>query len=202
MAIADINLAIDLRPFSKRNIWPTASGDLAVRPGLRQILTATALLGSARNIVGGFSVPNSYTGEVWHYIFHSSPTGPADLQLRIVDENGTAWQDFSLSSDIVPRVITHAVVEGEIIIASPDFPTLWGLVGSSVTWATKVASDNPSTTAINVPQGICTAWNNRVVIADGRSLFFSDPVAATGGKPAHVCRGESESTSRACVRHP
>lgn len=183
MAIADINLAIDLRPFSKRNIWPTASGDLAVRPGLRKVLTPTTLLGIARVIVGGFSVPNSYAGEVWHYIFHVATSGTKDLKLTIVDENATIFQEFSIASDVIPRVITHAVVEGEIVIASPDFPTLWGLVGSSVTLATKVASDNPSTTAIDIPRGICTAWNNRVVIADGTSLFFSDPVAATGGSP-------------------
>lgn len=103
------------------------------------------------------------------------------LRLKILDEDFNVFQLFRMNANVDPRVITHAVVEGEIIISSPDFDTLWGLVGSGVIFAKAVASDNPSTTAIPVPRGICTPWCNRVVIADGASLFISDPVSATGG---------------------
>lgn len=173
--------SVDVRSWAKRNMWPAPGGGLAVRPGLRRIATPSA----SRKYVGGFSVLNSYTGEVWHYLFDVVTTAGASLALRlhIVDENFAIFQTFTIGADVDPRVITHAVVEGEIIISGPDFPTLWGLVGSGVVLATKVDSDNPSTTALEVPRGICSTWCNRVVIADGPALFVSDPVAVTGGSP-------------------
>lgn len=167
----------DARQWSKLNMWRLPSQELCVRPGLRRIFTPSA----GRVLVGGFSVSNQFTGEQWHYVFDAVIAGTKALRLLIMDEDFQVFESLQINADMIPRVITHAVVEGQIIIASPDFPTLWGLVGSGVRRAVKVASDNPSTTAINVPRGICSAWCNRVVIADGNSLFFSDPVAATGG---------------------
>ena len=57
------------------------------------------------------------------------------------------------------------------------------MVGSGAYLAEKVDSVNPGTTAIDVPRGIVTAWNNRFVIANGQSIFFSDLIAETGGDP-------------------
>ena len=163
--------------WSKLNIYPLQSGEYAARPGLRRIHTPDA----GRKFVGGFSVMNSYTGEVWHYLFDVVSASTSGLRLRIVDDDFVTWQEFLLGVNVDPRAITHAIVEGEIIISSPDFDTLWGLIGSGIIYAKKVASDNPATTAIDIPRGICTSWCNRVVIANGASLFFSDPISATGG---------------------
>lgn len=163
--------------WSKLNIYPLQSGEFAARPGLRRIHTPDA----GRKFVGGFSVMNPYTGEVWHYLFDVVSASTSGLRLRIVDDDFVTWQEFLLGVNVDPRAITHAVVEGEIIISSPDFDTLWGLIGSGIIYAKKVASDNPATTAIDVPRGICTPWCNRVVIANGASLFISDPISATGG---------------------
>lgn len=163
--------------WSKLNIYPLQSGEFAARPGLRRIFTPSA----GRKLVGGFSVQNPYTGEVWHYLFDIASATTSDLRLHIVDDDFVTFQTFLLGVNVDPRVITHAVVEGEIIISSPDFDTVWGLVGSGVIFAKKVDSDNPATTAISVPRGICTSWCNRVVIANGASLFVSDPISATGG---------------------
>lgn len=163
--------------WSKLNVYPLQSGELAARPGLRRVQDPD----TGRKFVGGFSVLNPYTSEVWHYLFDVISATTTSLRLRIVDEDFVTWQEFLLGVNVDPRVITHAVVEGELVITSPDFDTLWGLVGSGITYAKKVASDNPATTAIDVPRGICTSWCNRVVIANGASLFISDPVSATGG---------------------
>jgi hypothetical protein len=171
--------AIDVDGLSKANLWPLPSGELAVRPGLRRVQSPDG----SRIFVGGFSVLNPFTGECWSYVFDatSSTSTPRDLRLRIYDEDWQIFQALSLGVNVVPRVITHAVVEGQILIASPDFPTLWGLVGSSIILAIKQPSDNPSTTALDIPRGIVTTFGNRAVLADGPSLYFSDPVAATGG---------------------
>lgn len=168
---------VDATGFWKVNAWRLPSLELCTRPGLRRIYTPD----SGKILVGGFSVSNEFTGEVMHYVFDVSDTGSKALRLQILTEDFETFQILALNADVLPRVITYAVVQGQIIIASPDFPTLWGLVGSAMRIAIKVESDNPSTTAIDVPRGICTAWCNRVVIASGNSLFVSDPIAATGG---------------------
>lgn len=170
--------AVDARPWAKVNLWRHASGELCVRPGLRQLYAPA----SSRVIVGGFSVLNSYTPEVWHYIFDVADSGVLDLRLRVLDETFQTVQVVLVNANVIPRVITSAVVEGQHLITSPDFPSLFGMVGiGGYRVAESVASTNPGTTAISVPRGICTVWCNRVVIADGRSMFISDPVAATGG---------------------
>lgn len=170
---------LDLTKWSKVNTWPLPSGEMAVRPGVRKIYAVDA----GRELVAGFSVPNPYANDLWHYVFDVATTGRLDLKLRVLDEDFEVVQILSVNSDIKPRVITWAEVEGQLMIGGPDIPTLWGLVGSMVRIATKVASDNPSTTALVVPRGILCRWSNRIVIADGRSLFISDPVAASGGSP-------------------
>jgi hypothetical protein len=170
-------MKLDARTWHTVNVWRLPSGEPCVRPGLRRLYTPEA----GRELVGGFSVHNSYVDEVWHYVFDVADSGSLDLRLRILDGEMETFQVFPIASDMRPRIITHAVVEGQILICSPDFPTIFGLVGSGVRFADAVASTNPATTAIPVPRGICTQWANRVVVALGRSLFISDPVAATGG---------------------
>lgn len=170
---------VDARNWNRTDMWRLPSLEPCVRPGLRRIYTPD----SGRLLVGGFSVQNEFTEETWHYVFDVSSTvgANADLRLQILTEDFQVFQIFSMNTNVVPRVVTHAVVQGQIIISSPDFATVWGLVGSSVRFAVKQPSVNPSTTAIDVPNGVCTAWCNRVVIANGNSLFISDPIASTGG---------------------
>jgi hypothetical protein len=168
---------VDARTWSKANLWRHPSGELCVRPGLRRIYTPE----SGRKLVGGFSVPNSYTQEVWHYVFDVATTGALSLKLRVLDETFQTVQVLATNVDVIPRVITHAVVEGMGLICSPDLPTLFFVVGSGTIFADAVDSDVSTSSVLPVPRGICTAWCNRVVVCDGRSMFVSDPVAATGG---------------------
>jgi hypothetical protein len=170
---------VDLRTFSKRNLWLLPSGQVAVRPGLRLLKAAE----SSRKIVGGFSVQNPYTGEVWHYIADVATTGPKACVIRIYDEAWINIQAFATGVDAEPSVLTHAVVLDQVMICAPELPTMWGLLGSGITLAVKEDSDNPTTTAIDVPRGMCVAWTNRCVIANGPDLYISDPVAVTGGSP-------------------
>lgn len=170
---------IDIKPWGKLNMKTLPSGELAVRPGMRRVLSPA----NGRIFCGGFSVLNQFTGECWSYVFDctSSVSTNRDLRLRIYDEDWQIFQSLSLNVNADPRTITHCVVQGQLLIGGPDIPTLFGLVGSMVIRAVKVASANPSTTAIDIPRGIVCSFGNRAVIADGANLFFSDPVSVTGG---------------------
>ncbi len=175
--------AMDASKWTKLNMWRLSSMEMCTRPGFRTIFTSSQLppFISPPEIVAGFTAQNPFTGEFWHYILAADAIDFKNLTLFILDDNFQIFQQFAIKSDVIPGVVTFAVVQGYIVIASPDFPTVWGLIGSGVRYAEKVASDNPSTTAINVPRGICTAWCNRIVIANGNNIFVSDPIAATGG---------------------
>ena len=166
----------DLRSFGKRNVWRLPTGELANRPGLRRIATPTA----GRRWVGGKSVQNPWTLEVWHYVADVDTNG-RDLTVRILDEDFVEFQAIVTGVDVIPRGFSVVVVDQEVFVCSPDMPTLYGLVGSGLIVAVKVASDNPNTTAIAIPRGIACSVANRAIIADGSSLFISDPVAVTGG---------------------
>lgn len=169
-------MTIDARAWSKRNIARRASGEVAVRPGLRRMATPTA----GRRWVGGFSVVSPWSLEVWHYVADVDTAG-AGLIVRILDEDFVQWQAFTTGVDAIPRGFSHAVVEGELLIGSPDMPTLYGLVGSGIGLAAKVASVNPSTTALAIPRGVVTHWNNRAVLCDGANMYVSDGVSITTG---------------------
>ena len=167
---------LDLKAFGKRNVWRLPTGETAVRPGLRRIATPTA----GRRWVGGKSVQNPWTLEVWHYVADVDTNG-RDLTVRILDEDFVEFQAIATGVDAIPRGFSVVVVDQEVLVCSPDMPTLYGLVGSGLIVAVKVASDNPGTTAIPIPRGIGCSVANRAIIADGASIFVSDPAAVTGG---------------------
>lgn len=166
---------IDVRPWTKRNVWRRPTGDLCARPGLRRLSTL-----SGRRTVAGHSVANPWTFEVWHYVADVDADG-RDLTVRIYDEDFVEWQAFKTGVDGIPRGFSVAVVDQEVLVCSPDMPTLYGLVGSGLILATKVDSDNPNTTALPIPRGVAATICNRAVIADGSTLYISDPTAITGG---------------------
>lgn len=169
-------MIVDLRPFGKRNVWRLPTGELAVRPGLRLMAEPEG----GRRWVGGKSVQNPWTYEVWHYIADVTDAGE-DLVVRIFDDNFVEFQSFKTGVDAVPRGFSVVVVDQEVLVCSPDMPTLWGLVGSGLVFAEKVESTNPGTTAIDIPRGIGVSVGNRAVIADGQTIYISDPTAVTGG---------------------
>jgi len=161
-----------------RNIWPLASGEVAVRPGLRKVFTPSG----GNVVVGGFSIENPLTLDVWHYIAQRTTTTGDTVKIYVYDEEFTELIVYDTGADAWPRVITHGVTNNEVFIASPDFPTVWGLVGSGLVRATKIESDSGQS-VINVPRGVCAAWASRAVIAEGNAVYFSDPVVVQGGSP-------------------
>jgi hypothetical protein len=160
---------IDTSRFDLRNMWTLPGGELCVRPGLVNFRAAV----SNEEIVAGFSVRGQYADRINHYlvIFDTSTSNNHHTKIVVFDEEFQQLQSLPVSNT-KPRVVTHAVVTGELIISSPDFPTVSGYTGGGITVAEKVSIADRAT--INIPQGICASWNGRCVIADGERLFISD----------------------------
>lgn len=157
--------------FNLRNAWPSGSGEIAVREAFAPTDTTGTL--ETADTWAGFSVKCPRTNVVFHYIV-SDQGG----NFNIFDENIISIQRKALTGSVPKRVaLCYAIVEDEIIVTSPYFPTLWGLLGNGLIQAVKVASVNPNTTAIDIPKGISVGWAGRAVISDGEALYFSDALA-------------------------
>lgn len=167
-------LTVDLSPWAKKNMALSPEGDLQVRPGAHRVFDFGAL-----DVVGGFSIFDQRTQSSWHYVFYLDG---GVLYLRIYDENWGVIQRLEIPADRRPRDITHAVINevGQLFISSPDFATLWGMVGGGVRVATKVTSAT-GLTSIEVPKGLVAAWANRIVVADGNLLYVSESVGIDNG---------------------
>lgn len=151
-----------------RNAWPLASGEVAVREEFQSLLTPTGTVQAA------FTVRNPRTDCVWHYLVTAASSAPFEVKVYVYDENFVELEVYDTGATGTVRAVSASVVEDELLISSPDFPTVWGLVGSGLVRATKVSSVNPNTTAVNVPRGLSVSWAGRAVVSDGETLWFSD----------------------------
>jgi len=173
-------MKIDITQWPSRNAWQLPSGHLAVRPGLR----LCAFAAGGYEIIGCASVKVEETDEYWHYTLQRQTTANGSLQVIMLDDRFNEVIYASVSSAVRPPGLWVAGVLGEVLIGAPGINTLWGVIGSAAVPAIKVASDNEANTpAIQVPRGMCVRWANRVVVASGRTLYVSDPVAVDGGDP-------------------
>ena len=169
-------LSVDLMLGSKKNMWLSPEKELMVRPGLQRVYAP-----SGSTVLDGFSVFNQATLESWHYIVLVNDTTGA-VALSVFDEDWVEKQRLAIEAKRRPRVVTHAVIGeiGQLFISSPDFATIWGLVGGGVRVATKAASTTNLET-VEIPRGVCARWANRVVFGAGNLLFVSDPVSMISG---------------------
>jgi hypothetical protein len=125
--------------------------------------------------VGAFTLESAFTTEPWHYLFEQSTT-TGIVTLRVFTEEFVEMFNFSLGPLQKNAVITKAVVDNEIMINSPSFSApLFGQVGGGIITATKTASIDPDTTAIDIPQGHICTFGGRMPIAQGPNLFYNDP---------------------------
>lgn len=172
-------MQINLMDWHTRNCWLMPSGELATRPGCRVADTYT----SDGDVVHAFSVPNYGLDEYHHYLFYMDATTKR-LTLRVYDEDLVTVFQKDLKTTARPRDINWGTTLNELVICSPDFPMLWGIVGGPVVFASSEPSDNEDNTpAIDIPRGVGVSWASRFVIADGTNLYISDPVDILGGSP-------------------
>ena len=153
--------------WDKRNVDVLPSGEVCVREAMQRLGSAVS-----SDIMKAWTVRCQTTDVVWHYVLFFALTGNT---LAIYDENLSLIQDFSYRISIQVSDASLSLVEDQLIISSPDLPTVWGVVGSGVVKAVSQASVNTMTTALeNIPNGLSVSWAGRCVIADRQTMYFSD----------------------------
>lgn len=147
------------------------NGRLSSRRGLYSVKTPT---GGSR-YVGGFSIESPFTTEVWHYLFEQDMSS-LGVTMKVYTEDFVFM--YSLALGVMPRnpVITHAVVNNNLMINSPSFSApIYGWVGGGAMTAVKTESQNPDTTALEIPVGHICSFGDRMPIAQGNIIYFNDP---------------------------
>lgn len=171
---------IKTETLAQRNTWLDEAGNLVVRPALRSVATPT----SGYQFEAAFSLQSPNTGEFSHYLFERSTTTNV-VQVRVTDEE---LQDrFTYVIGVVPDselVVSYATILDpanaslELLINSPQFTPLYGVIGGGLEAAESQDSVNPNTTALDdIPRGICIGMDGRAIIAKGRNLYVSDAKA-------------------------
>lgn len=160
---------INIGDWEKHNVVDDGAGGLATRN------VFSSLLSLSGRCVGAFSVRSPSTTDVWHYVF-TQVAATGVVTLTVYTEEFVSLYTYPLGAISDSPVITHAVVNNQVIISSPSFSTtLYGLVGGGTMAAVKQPSLNPDTTALDIPTGYCCSFGDRVVIAQGQVVYFSDP---------------------------
>lgn len=164
------------RGWELHNIIKTASGDLRTRRALTSLKTPTG----GTTFVAGFTVDCPSSTEPWHYLFEQSTTD-ATTTMRVFTEEFLEVFNYPLGVLQRDPVISFAVQYGQLMISSPAFSfTLYGQVGGGVVTAIPTPSQNPDTTALDVPQGHVCSFSDRTCIASKNVLFINDPPATQG----------------------
>ena len=173
-------MKIETSTWDHRNTWQSQSGETITRPGADNLF----LMGGASSDYtphAGFSLKLQFVDSTIHYILATNhQVDPAFLEMHVIDENLSNTkrkQVIKLGWDEPIRAISHAIVNGQIIISGPNIPTLWGYTGSGLIVADKENSVNPAVETLAMPNGICVGWYDRCVIAKGEALFISEPMA-------------------------
>lgn len=172
-------MKIDLNTFDKHNIWLNEAGELSVRPGYRSLKTYSNL-GDVKSAV---SVENPNTGEPAYYFLRNGTVSSSEygqILAYIGHAGSTSNHDQQVLFSPVPNdtQLTYADVDGELVLAAPGMPTLWGYTGGFVGIAEKTqspAQEDAGITALDIPQGLCASWADRCVIASGRTIYISEP---------------------------
>ena len=174
-------MQVDITQWDLRNMWKNQSNELITRPGYDELCLIKADGSTGANLIprAGFSVKSQFVDSIQHYVLVGrQDTGT--LELRILNENmdvDAPRQILQMGSDRRIRALGYAVIGGEIVIAGPDIPTLWGYTGSGIAVAKKQNTINVTMETMGIPQGLCTAWADRCVIAVREAIFISDPYA-------------------------
>lgn len=171
-------MLLDLSDFELHNCR-VAGGALRSRKGLVSVKTPTGGTG----FVGSFSVPSSFTTEMWHYLVEQN-TSTGDTTMRVDTEEYVEMFNQALGALQANPIVTHAVANNQMMVNSPAFSApLYGLPGGGLITATKRPSINNDTIALDIPQGHITSFGDRFPIAQGNIVFFNDPPSANSIDP-------------------
>lgn len=175
---------LDLDRFNRFNLYPLASGEMAVRPGLRKLKSFAA----TSKIVACRSIKHPYSEEVWHYFVDFSTVD--GCVVRILDEAFTEIQKYETGINSEPITANIIVVADQVLVTSPSFATAWGHLGDGLVQATPKDSINQDNTpAMPIPAGISVSWVGRAVIGDGQGIKISDALEPRTFTGANTVRG-------------
>jgi hypothetical protein len=144
---------------------------LRTRKGFVSVKTPTA----GTKFVAAWTQESPFTSEPWQYLVEQSTTTRLCTLRVFTEEYG---EMFSLDLGVLQKnpVITQGSVNNQMMVNSPAFSTgLYGLVGGGLITAVKTASEQPDTTALDIPAGHVCAFGDRFPIAQGNIEFFNDP---------------------------
>lgn len=164
-------MRVNVAPWELQNIVRERGGGLRTRRGLVSVKTPTA----GTVFVDGRTIESAFTSEPWHYLTEQSTTTSV-ATLRVFTEE--FFELFSLNLGPLPLspIITHGVQSNQIVINSPSLSgAAYGLVGGGLMTIAKASSENPDTTALDVPTGHVCAFGDRLPIAAGNLVYFNDP---------------------------
>lgn len=172
---------IDLSEGYALNVLPVRSGDKSewrVRDGFRRVLTPSDVSGMSTfgKIHAGYSAQHPITEETWHYLVVNDGGSLGSRVIIMSEDMSTVIQELSFGTSVSPRTVSFATAQNQVFISSPDFATLWGWIGGPLVVAQKLDGINTGSPYIDIPQGLLAGWAGRLVIAQGNSIFFSDPL--------------------------
>lgn len=159
------------------NIFKNDSLGMFVRPSRTAHFTTHEFPAGTQKIIYGFSLESQNTTEVWHYIIFDSgilvcynEEFQEIWRLSIAAESANGLPDASIGS------FTHAVSYNQFIINS-EYLTgpIYGYVGGGAILASKVASINPDTTALELLPGGVATFGDRIVYSYYNQIFINDP---------------------------
>lgn len=160
---------VSMRAWERHNITTDKAGRLITRKGGVLVLTPGSPL------VGGFSILVPSSSEVEHYIFEQSSTTSV-VTMRVYDEEFIERYSLRLGEMATWPVFSYAMVNNQLMINSPSMSApLYGLPGGGMMPAVKTPSENPDTTALDIPAGHICAFGDRMPIATGSIVNFNDP---------------------------
>jgi hypothetical protein len=85
---------------------------------------------------------------------------------------------YAMGMGVMQRdpVISHAVGNNQLFINSPAFSApLYGIAGGGLITAVRSESNNPDTTALDIPAGHTCSFGDRFAIGAGPFVYFNDP---------------------------
>lgn len=162
---------VSMRQWERHNVTTDRAGRLVTRKGAVSFRLPTA--GTVH--VGGFSILVPSSSEIEHYIFEQSTTTSV-VTMRVFDEEFVERYSLRLGEMSTWPVFSYAMVNNQLMINSPSMSApLYGLPGGGAMPAVKTESDNPDTTALDIPAGHICAFGDRMPIATGSIVNFNDP---------------------------
>jgi hypothetical protein len=165
---------VSINGWERHNVVTDSAGRIWSRRGFVVATLANDLVGGSL-FVDGFSVRSPTSTEVFHYAFLQD-TATNVVTLAVLAENFTTMFTMSLGQMPTAPTFFWAMVNKQLMINSESMASpLYGLPGGGLVPALKVTSENPDTTALDIPTGIICSFGDRMPIAQGSVVYFNDP---------------------------